>query len=448
MYPSGAAHEVEVAGSVATVGRDPSSDLVLNDPKCSRQHAVIEAAGGDIVIRDNGSANGILVNGAKTERSRFREGDVVKLGDVVITLVPETAGTGVMGDLDLGLRPLPAGYALDATAPEVPASQIPRPAIRKPPVLGAFRAPPEGPNVEASAASAPLLGHAPSGRPLTVTVLVALWGLSVPLYAIVGAVLSSHTAGGLGAALFAAGIALASLSGAMAAGLWHGRRWAYVAQVAVGAAGVFLCPFTLASIAVLIYMLRPSVQWHFSARQDREPDGGRSAEPMFAGAMIAAVVLGVLITAALTFFAGRARTVTGGGGARHFMRSSAAERSAIAQLTTMAAAENAFHSVCNTGYGDLEALRQPATVIPDYVAGGPAFLRGPAFDDPERDGYRYALEVEDQMPPAAGCPTRRFRRFFYSATPLEDGRWLAVGSDGVVRAAEGRPATPDDPAVQ
>jgi len=36
----------------------------------------------------------------------------------------------------------------------------------------------------------------------------------------------------------------------------------------------------------------------------------------------------------------------------------------------------------------------------------------------------------------------------YSATPLENGRWLAVGPDGVVRAAQGRPATPDDPAVQ
>ena len=430
------------------MGRDPSSDLVLNDPKCSRQHAVIEMAGGEIVIRDNGSANGILVNGAKAERSRLREGDIVKLGDVVITLVPETSGRPVVGDLDLAFRPPPAAYELDATAPEVPASQIPRPAMRKPPVVGDFRAVPEPARRDMTPAGSARPGPGGGGRPLTVTVLVALWALSVPLYALAGAVLSSHTAGGMRAVLFAAGIALASRSGAMAGGLWHGRRWAYVGQIAVGAVGVFLCPFTLASIAVLVYMLRPSVQWHFSARREREPENGRSAEPMFAGALIAAVVLGVLITAGLTFLAGRARTLTAAGGARGFMRSSAAERGAIAQLTAMAAAQDAFHSVCNTGYGDLEALRQPATVVPDYPPGGPAFLRDAAFDQAERDGYRFSLKVEEQMPPSSGCPSRRFRRFFYSATPLEDGRWLAVGSDGVVRAAEGRPATPDDPAVQ
>ena len=48
---------------MATVGRDPSSDLVLNDPKCSRRHAVIEAGAEGITIRDSGSANGVFVNG-------------------------------------------------------------------------------------------------------------------------------------------------------------------------------------------------------------------------------------------------------------------------------------------------------------------------------------------------------------------------------------------------
>jgi hypothetical protein len=283
---------------------------------------------------------------------------------------------------------------------------------------------------------------------LTITVLAALWALSVPLYAVAGAVLSSPAAGMTRAALLMGGIALAVIAGAMAAGLWHGRRWAYVAQIAVAAVGVFLCPFTLASIAVLVYMLRPGVQWHFSDRREREPEGVGQAEPMFAGALVAAVVLGVLLTAALTFLARTARTVVGTRGGRTLVRTPAAERNAVAQLTEMAAAQDAFHSVCNTGYGDLEALRQPGTVVPNYPRDGPAFLRGPAFENAERDGYRYSLAAEDEMPPAAGCPTRRFRRFLYSATPLAGGRWLMVGSDGVVRAAEGRPATPDDPPAE
>ena len=121
------------------------------------------------------------------------------------------------------------------------------------------------------------------------------------------------------------------------------------------------------------------------------------------------------------------------------VRTPAAERSAVAQLTAMAAAQDAFHSVCNTGYGDLEALRQPATVIPDYPRDGPAFLRGPAFETAERDGYRYALAVEDEMPPAAGCPTRRFRRFLYSATPLAE-RPMADRGLGRRRARRRRPS--------
>jgi hypothetical protein len=362
--------------------------------------------------------------------------------------MPATLGAANATDRDLELRPPPAAYELEATAPEVPASQIPAPAARKPPVVGAFRSAPGPPRPDvAAAASAPERPEA-GGRPLTVTVLVALWALSVPLYAVAGAVLSSHAAGGLRAVLFAVGIGLASLSGAMAGGLWHGRRWAYIAQIAVGAIGVFLCPFTLASIAVLVYMLRPGVQWYFSARSEREPEDGRRAEPLFAGALVAAVVLGVLITAGLTFLAGRARTLGPAGAGRSFMPAPAAERSAAAQLASMAAAQDAFHSVCNTGYGDLEGLRQPATVVPDYPPGGPAFLRDAAFDTAERGGYRFSLQVEDQMPAAAGCPARRFRRFLYSARPLDTGRWLAVGSDGVVRAAEGRPPTADDPAAQ
>ena len=130
------------------------------------------------------------------------------------------------------------------------------------------------------------------------------------------------------------------------------------------------------------------------------------------------------------------------------VRTPAAERAASAQLTALAAAEDAFHSVCNTGYADLQGLLQPGTVIADYPADGPAFLRGPDYQTAEREGYRYTLTVEDEMPPSAGCPTRRFRRFLYTATPLGAGRSLAVGPDGVIHVAEGRPAGLDDPPAE
>ena len=73
-YPGGAVHEIVIDGGVAVVGRDPSCDLVLNDPKSSRRHAVVESGPDGLVIRDTGSANGISVNGKKTERSRAEGG--------------------------------------------------------------------------------------------------------------------------------------------------------------------------------------------------------------------------------------------------------------------------------------------------------------------------------------------------------------------------------------
>jgi hypothetical protein len=234
----------------------------------------------------------------------------------------------------------------------------------------------------------------------------------------------------------------------MAFGLAQGRRWAWILQLAVAAIGVFVCPFSLASIAVLIYMLRPAVQWHFSDRQRPQPESTGQGEPMFAGAVVAAVVLGVLLTAALTVLARTARTVAGGRGSRMLLRTPAEERTASAQLTALSAAEDAFHSVCNTGYADLQGLLEPGTVIADYPADGPAFLRGPDYQTSEREGYRYTLTVEDEMPPSAGCPTRRFRRFLYTATPLGAGRSLAVGPDGVIHVAEGRPAHLDDPPAE
>jgi pSer/pThr/pTyr-binding forkhead associated (FHA) protein len=63
------------AGSVATevqeisrprfvIGREEGCDLVLDDPKVSREHAEIVGSNGPFrVLRDLGSANGTLVNG-------------------------------------------------------------------------------------------------------------------------------------------------------------------------------------------------------------------------------------------------------------------------------------------------------------------------------------------------------------------------------------------------
>ena len=61
-------HTVEISGSRFLIGRDESCDLVIDDPKVSREHAVIVPASGPLrMIRDLGSANGILVDGRRLQ---------------------------------------------------------------------------------------------------------------------------------------------------------------------------------------------------------------------------------------------------------------------------------------------------------------------------------------------------------------------------------------------
>src|SRR6185295_3630785 len=114
-----------------------------------------------LAIRDTGSANGVFVNGKKVERSALNEGDVVRLGDVQLTVLPEDMpGTLVMGPDEME---------------EVAVTPTPRPAAR----------PPQ--NTETVPRPRPSLTPNPrpvasTHRPLTLTILAILWMISVVLY--------------------------------------------------------------------------------------------------------------------------------------------------------------------------------------------------------------------------------------------------------------------------
>ncbi len=62
-----------------TIGRD-GSDITLDNPQVSRQHAVIERAGGQHILRDVGSANGTFVNGQRITQHTLVRGDVIQIG--------------------------------------------------------------------------------------------------------------------------------------------------------------------------------------------------------------------------------------------------------------------------------------------------------------------------------------------------------------------------------
>ncbi len=68
-------------GSVVTVGRDPGNRIVLRDDRCSRRHCSLLQDGSTWTIRDLGSRNGTIVNGAKIdETAPLEEGALIVIG--------------------------------------------------------------------------------------------------------------------------------------------------------------------------------------------------------------------------------------------------------------------------------------------------------------------------------------------------------------------------------
>jgi len=298
-YHGGTTHEVELPGSVCVVGRDPGCDIVLNDSKCSRRHAVIEDGPAGLSIRDAGSANGIFVNGRRVERAPLKPGDNVKLGEVQLRLLPEIGETVVVAPEGLELEtadrgpselgdsqpgPEPAALRLPTpppasahprrpTTPRAPAAPVPRPVRRVPQALG---------------------------RPATVSLLAGLWALFVPLAiagTLVGAArLQAGWLGWLGAGLLAA--VAAGLGTSMALGLRALAPWARHLQIASAAVALLVCPFTLAAATVLLYMARPEVKGAFEGTTPAL--GGptpESAEPTFALSLVGLLLLGLALTA-------------------------------------------------------------------------------------------------------------------------------------------------------
>ena len=332
-YPESPPHEVELQGTLAVLGRDPSCDLVLNDVKCSRRHAVVEAGPDGIAIRDTGSANGVYLNGKKIERASLQPGDVVSVGDVILTVLPEDVpGTLVMGPEEaaqlepdstsmipagaLGIlsAPPPSRSPLSAPPPSAPPHPAPPP-VRAPSISTTAPTPPfpgplpaRAPALTPPYPSPPLVDRepgvatvapAPTHRPLTVSILAALWAASVLLYG-VGALAALVGQSGAMAFLTAAFVGLLALvSAGMAYGLYAMKPWARIGQIVLAGIGVFTCTYTLASAVTLVYMLRADAQARFANPEPRPP---APREGLFAALLLGSVVLGALLSIGLGVF--------------------------------------------------------------------------------------------------------------------------------------------------
>jgi two-component system cell cycle response regulator len=70
-------------GPDVTLGRAPTCTHAFDEASLSRVHARVVKEGGQHVVVDEGSRNGVFVNGDRVKRCVLRDGDRVRLGSVI-----------------------------------------------------------------------------------------------------------------------------------------------------------------------------------------------------------------------------------------------------------------------------------------------------------------------------------------------------------------------------
>lgn len=241
-----------------------------------------------------------------------------------------------------------------------------------------------------------------------------------------------------------AGLPLVAAGVVMGAALLARAPWSRSAHLLLGGAGLASCILTLPSAVLVLYFLSRQSGRSFDESPDNDPNETpfpRVFEIVFSVGLVTSMALSLgLAYAAYSLRQDSLLALRG-------PRLAQTERAAVDRMRRMADAEEAFRLICNTGYADLAALLHPTTVMSDYPENGPAFITTElAF---KRAGdHQFELVTEEPMPETAGCPTRRFRRYRYSATPVGGrGRHFVIGPKRVVHFAHDRPATFEDPFI-
>src|SRR4051812_48321177 len=68
-------------GHVYHVGRDPQSEVVLNDARVSWHHAILRARAGHWMVEDEGSTNGTFAEGRRVQEIGVGPGSVIRFGN-------------------------------------------------------------------------------------------------------------------------------------------------------------------------------------------------------------------------------------------------------------------------------------------------------------------------------------------------------------------------------
>jgi adenylate cyclase len=117
--PSGSPAVLIAGGRPYTVGRAVASDLAIQDPTVSRQHAELELTGAGVRVRDLGSTNGTYLDGQRVSDAVAMPGSRISFGKVDFEVREESAPTQTPGEGSLDatiLRQVPVRGPADIAA--------------------------------------------------------------------------------------------------------------------------------------------------------------------------------------------------------------------------------------------------------------------------------------------------------------------------------------------
>jgi diguanylate cyclase (GGDEF)-like protein len=86
IYPTGPemGTRYSLVGVTLIIGRDPTADIIINNPYVSRNHACLQPhPEGGYVVADLQSTNGVFVNENRTPNQRLKDGDYLRIGNYI-----------------------------------------------------------------------------------------------------------------------------------------------------------------------------------------------------------------------------------------------------------------------------------------------------------------------------------------------------------------------------
>jgi pSer/pThr/pTyr-binding forkhead associated (FHA) protein len=77
----------ELARDILMIGRSPMSQIVIDHPTVSANHAALLRVGNSYLLKDLNSTNGIQINGDFVTDAELTNGDTIRFGSVTAVFV-------------------------------------------------------------------------------------------------------------------------------------------------------------------------------------------------------------------------------------------------------------------------------------------------------------------------------------------------------------------------